>query len=1072
MKKLLLAACLSGFAPAWGQTLPDWEDPSVIGINKERYHTTLTLPSRREACPEVVLLDGDWKFRWSPDPASRPADFYKEDFDSDDWGTIVVPGNWQMQGHGIPLYTNEIYPFKRDQPRVTGEPPRDYTAYSQRNPVGSYLTTFEVPAADTKGKRIFLHFGGVQSAMYLWVNGRQVGYSENSMSPAEFDVTDYVRPGRNSLAVEVYQYCDGSYLEDQDYWRLNGIFRSVELWTRPQTLVRDYALSSSLSADFSGATFRADVQVRNMSGRKVKDLVVEATLSGTDAKGNSVKQVMTSPVGTMPAGGETAVRLSCPVANPQLWSAEKPNLYDVEIRLLTRKGKTLERFDSHWGFREVTIEGEVFKINGKAVKLKGVNTHDFHPRTGRHVDLATMERDIRLMKQANMNMLRMSHYPHLPALYELCDRYGLYVMDEANQETHGYRIGNTELGDNPDWTKSHVDRAVSMVETDKNHPSVIYWSLGNEGGRGRNLRAMADTVRALDPSRPVYCDSYKDISSAYDGDYPGPDALRELSRRVTDRPVFMREYAHAMGNSLGNFREFWDVIEADSGIIGGAIWDWVDQGIAKKKDSRVQRYGADPAQLTLAVDEFWAYGGDYGDQPNFGPFCINGLVAADRVPHPHYYQAQYVYQNIAFRRETPNRIRLVNKYAFTPLSEFLYRYEWLADGKSAGRGDAVLTEGDVLQIPDAPQTDGELLLNVYAMLRQDEPWAEKGFTVAREQFEYTPFNYPAPPTADSSPADGRKKANGMNVRNEKQQKGMNARNEGKSPSLSASVSLERSDTAVVIAASGATFTIDPRSGALAGWTAGGRELLQGELEPYFWKPANNNQQRNGYETRLGAWRDAARERKVHDCRTSTAADGSVRVDVDMSLPTVGADYTLTYVVRPDGSLQVMASYEPHGDDTPLMPKFGMRMRLPAALDRVTWHGRGEFENYPDRKTAAFVGTYSLPLAEFMTDYVYPQDNANRCDTRRFSLTSPADGHGVLVTGMQPLCFRVWNYGEEDLEGKGHPHEVPVRDFLNVNIDLNIHGVGGNDSWGARTLDRYTIPGNRPYRYGFVLEYIK
>lgn len=483
------------------QQVPDWENPRVVGINKEEYHSTLTLPSGKSSCEEIVSLNGRWKFYWSPDPQSRPSDFYKNNFDVSGWDNISVPGTWQLQGYGKPIYTNWTYPFKKDQPKVTGEPPKHFFSYENRNPVGSYVTTFDV-SEDMKDKQLYLHFEGVKSAMYVWINGKKVGYSQNSMAPAEFDITGYVNEGQNRLAVEVYRWSDGSYLEDQDMWRFSGIYRPVELWVRPKIHIKDYSLTTDLADDFSSAGFKAKVWLRNLSDSKSGKLSLEVLLKGKNRNEERFVKRLITPVKNLPATSAGCYTLSSVVENPKLWSAEKPNLYDVEIRLYDGK-KVVEEFQSHIGIWKCEIDGNVFKFNGQPVKLKGVNRHEHHPRTGRLVDRETMEKDLRLMKQANINMIRTAHYPNSPLFYELCDRYGFYVMDEANQESHDYGLGNKILGDNPEWTLAHVDRALALVQRDKNHPCVVFWSLGNEGGAGRNMQAMADTIQAIDASRII-----------------------------------------------------------------------------------------------------------------------------------------------------------------------------------------------------------------------------------------------------------------------------------------------------------------------------------------------------------------------------------------------------------------------------------------------------------------------------------------------------------------------------------------------------------------------------------------
>ncbi|MBR4842369.1 MAG: beta-galactosidase, partial [Bacteroidaceae bacterium] len=579
----------------------DWENPAVLGINKLPYHATLQMPSKWKECREIVSLDGQWQFHWSRNPEERPALFFLEDYDVSGWDRITVPGNWQMQGFGTPIYTNMSYPFQRNRPSVTDEPPVYWTAYSNRNPVGSYVTFVEV-TDDMLGKNLILHFGGVHSAFYVWVNGQKVGYSQNSMSPAEFDVTEYMHVGKNRLAVEVYRWSDGSYLEDQDMWRLSGIFREVQLWVRPLVHISDYRVTAVPNDDFSKAQVTADVALCNTGRQKSRNLKAVLTLDGKTVEGR---------MKSLAAGDTALIRLEYVIDKPLLWSAEKPNLYPFSVELVDRQGRVVEHFDYHLGVKRVECVGEVFKINGKNVKLRGVNRHDHHPVTGRYVDDATYEQDLRLMKQANINFLRTSHYPDREYLYELCDRWGIYVMDEANQESHGYGYANRVMGEDTAWRDAHVDRAVSLVQRDKNHPSIIIWSLGNEGGIGPNIQAMYDAVVSLDSTRLPFYDCHPRYSALHDFGHPTPDVLRAEAEKETEKPLIAREYAHAMGNSMGNLQEYWDVIYADSSICGAAVWDWVDQGISKKENGI----------------EYWAYGGDFGDQPNDGAFCINGLIA-------------------------------------------------------------------------------------------------------------------------------------------------------------------------------------------------------------------------------------------------------------------------------------------------------------------------------------------------------------------------------------------------------------------------------------------------------------
>jgi len=967
----------------------DWENPHVLGINKLPYHATLQLPSREAECSEIMSLDGEWNFHWSKDPESRIVEFYNESFDDSQWDKITVPGNWQLQGFGKPIYTNIPYPFKRDEPKVTGTPPEDWYAYDHRNPVGQYITQVELDKQSAK--RYILHFGGVHSAFYLWVNGVQVGYSQNSMSPAEFDVTQFLRSGQNKIAVEVYRWSDGSYLEDQDMWRLSGIFRPVQLWIRPEVHIADYSLKTSLQSPVKNTLntgyqterwsgeLTASVKVCNNSRKKVKNVPVSVTIDG---------KTLSTTISKIPAGDTIVVNLSTTIEEVSPWSAYNPQLYPVSIDIND------EHFDNQVGFKKVEIVGEVLKINDKNVKLRGVNRHDHHPITGRFVDRATYEKDIVMMKQANINFLRTSHYPDDPYIYELCDRYGIFVMDEANQESHGYGYSNAYMGEQPDWLEAHLDRARSLVERDKNHACVILWSLGNEGGHGPNLIAMRELIESMDTSKPVFYDS-PDLRSTtiHDDSYLYPEELRERAKAETNMPFMMREYAHAMGNSMGNLKEYWDVIYADSSICGAAIWDWVDQGLAvARPDGR---------------GYYWAYGGDFGDKPNDGNFCCNGVIAPDRTPNPHYYEVKYVYQPIHFTLED-KVVKATSMDPFVKVEDYDIS-SWIT------------------------YNNGDTMINVIATLREDTRWAKKGYRVAEEQFSLGQYNYP---TLTST---------GTNKKQPKQF--IKACPDG-SNIVNTETGYIRFDSL----------------GSLVEINTNGKNLLQAPLEPYFWKPENDNQRAAGFAKRVDAWKNAGASRKLVSM-VSRWMNGITTVEYTFELA-VGAKYTLTYDINSVGDVKVTADYQPTSAEIPILPKFGMRMRLPNVYDEVAWYGRGPIENYPDRKLSQHIDTYKVGIGDFGYDYIKPQDNANRTDVRWFELQSEAGK--ILVEGCQPLCFRVWDYGEEDLT-VGHPYELKRGEFLNVNIDLSVHGVGGTDTWGRRTLPEYTLPGNKDYSYSFIIK---
>ena len=977
----------------------DWENPNILGINKLPYHSTLQLPSKEAYFKEIISLDGKWSFHWAKNPDERPQDFYKTDYDVSSWDKIEVPGNWQLQGYGKAMYTNMKYPFKMDAPRVMGEPQKDWYAYEHRNPVGSYVTTINATAQMLKNNLI-LHFGGVHSAMYVWINGQKVGYSQNSMSPAEFDVTKYLHVGENKLAVEVYRWSDGSYLENQDMWRLSGIFRSVQLWVRPLVHIADYTLSAEVDG-----SFKADIKVCNTGKKAAKNVLV------------AVKIADKMPFGTIEkigAGDTLSLSLATKIDNPHLWSAHDPYLYDVTIAV------DKEVFDNKIGFRKIEIVGEVFKINGKNVKFRGVNRHDHHPRTGRYVDRATYDLDVTLMKQANINFLRTSHYPDDPYLYELCDRYGIFVMDEANNESHGYGIGNKQIGDNPEWKAAHVDRAVSLVERDKNHPSVIMWSLGNEAGGGQNPRAMREAILQIDPTRPVFYDSDRSVSDVYDDGYLTPTRMKQLAEQVTDRPFMMREYGHAMGNSMGNLKEYWDLVYADSSICGLVIWDLVDQGLAKgiqNNEIIKENYGS---RLTKTANEYWAYGGDFGDKPNDGNFCCNGLLAPDRTPNPHYYEVKHAYQPLKLTYHGEG-----NKW----WKESLDPYVSLEDFDYIEKLDTI---------------EGEIFTTLSACLKHDMPWAKKGFAVAIEQAK----------VGDDHTYQGEQK---YPITSDKQ------------------LNVQKTQEGYRIMTDYGFVQID-LNGALQQINIDGKNILQAPLEPYFWKVENDNQRAAGFARRTAAWEKAGAERKLKsvDCHHggdngilgSLEDKGVYTIALTFDLP-VGAEYTLAYIIDAKGRIFVDAKYEPQKNDIPLIPKFGMRMRMPREWQHVEWVGRGPLENYPDRKLSQPIGLYQSEVKDLGYDYIRPQDNGYRCDVRRLTLT---DGkHQMTVRALSdPLCVNVHNYGEEDVN-VGHPYELQRGAFINVNIDHNVHGVAGIDSWGGRTLPQYTIPGDKPYHYTYSIE---
>lgn len=998
--------------------LPDWDNPTVFERNKEPAHATLVpypdealaLACDRYASPFLKLLNGTWKFHYAPSPAAAPEGFEALDYDDSAWDDIAVPGNWQLQGYDRPIYVNVQYPFPADTyPRV----PRD------DNPTGSYRLRFTVPEA-WAGRQVFVLFEGVDSAFHLWLNGQEIGYSQDSRVPAEFNITPYLRPGENLLAVRVYRWSDGSWLEDQDYWRLSGIFRDVYLWSAPAVHVRDFWVRTELDEAYEDATLRVLAQVRSY-GPTAGGYVLEVQLY--DADGQPVLETPIRQTVEVASGGERPVELAAAVANPKKWSAEHPDLYTLLLTLRAADGSILEVESCRVGFRQVEIRDGRFWVNGVPIYLKGVNRHEHDPDTGHTISVESMIRDIRLMKQFNFNAVRTSHYPNDPRWYELCDQYGLYLIDEANLESHG--IWDTPSKD-PLWREAFVARAIRMVERDKNHPSVVIWSLGNESGHGPNHAAMADWIHRREPTRPVHYESahhepYVDIVSTM---YPSIDRLIEFATREgEERPFVMCEYAHSMGNSTGNLQEYWDTIRSHRRLIGGFIWDWVDQGLRRRTPEGV---------------EWFAYGGDFGDLPNDGAFCCNGLVSPDRDPHPALWEHKKVVQPVSV---TPvdlaaGIIEVRNGYDFADLSGLRGSWTLSADGAILQQGELPrlsLRPGERQRVtvplsqPDLrPGT--EYWLDISFALAEAAPWAEQGHEVAWEQFRM-PYAVPAGPRVE--------------------------------PAAMSALRLEETPAAITIEGDGWLLAFDRAAGTIASWQAHGAEFIARGPRLAIWRaPTDNDSNLWGDERLALRWRDAGLDRLVEEIRSVEAvrtAPQCVRVSVRSRVaPPEGAagfDCEYTYTIWGSGDVLVDAHVLPYGELPPL-PRIGLRLELPGALDTFTWYGRGPQETYPDRKLGARVGVYSGSVDEQFYPYLVPQETGNRTDVRWAALTRP-DGVGLLAVGMPILNVSALHYTPEDLTEARHPHELRRREEVILHLDQHHSGLG-NASCGPGRLPQYHV----------------
>jgi beta-galactosidase len=1016
-----------------GEASQDWENSRIIGQNKLEPHATAVpyadcesaLRMEASASPYVLSLNGDWKFNWSARPQERPMVFYKNDFDVSEWKEIPVPSNWQMHGYGVPIYTNWKYPFKVDPPRVTGEPPKDFTSYKLRNPVGSYKREFDLPAV-WQGRQIFIHFAGVKSAFYVWVNGEKVGYSQDSMTPAEFDVTEYVHDGRNDIAVEVYRWSDGSYLEDQDMWRFSGIYREVFLYSTPKIHMRDFFVGSELDGSYKDAELNIEVQVHNYSRKNAEGYVVEASLIEPDGK--TVVWKSSEKVASIPEQDEERVSVRGSINGPGKWSAETPNLYTVVLALKDEDGKVIETKSCRYGFRKVEIRDGVFLINGKAVKLKGVNRHEHDPDYGRAVPVSRMVQDIVLMKQNNINAVRTSHYPNQPVWYDLCDEYGIYVIDEANVESHGISFRNGILpGSDPNWTQAVVARAAGMVERDKNHPCVVIWSLGNEAGYGSNFGRMAEYIRGRDRSRPIHYQHMNSVADMFSDMYATPMSIDKRLKKEPGQAFILCEYAHAMGNSVGNLQEYWDVMEKYPNAMGAFIWDWVDQGLRKK---------------TADGKEFWAYGGDFGDVPNDKNFCINGLVDPDRKPHPSLYEVKKVYQYITTEpvKIKNGQVVIHNKYDFINLDLFDVQWALAVEGQVREKGmieplDIGPGEKKEITIP-VKQTElepgKEGFIKVSFALAKNTPWAGKGHIVAWDQMKV----------------------------NDAERAGIEFDTAGMG-----SVVFREDGNNIKISGKDFTVAINKTSGAIESFKSKDTELLSGALVPNFWRVPIDNDIGGKWVEKYKIWKEAASKDVSTGVTVEQISPQCVQVTVNRELQSVNSRYKNIYTVYGSGHVVVEARIEPDAN-APELPRFGMQMQVPGRFKNMRWYGRGPQETYWDRKTGAAVGIYGGSVEENIFNYVRPQENGNKSDVRWMSL-SDGDGRGIIIYGMPLVDVSAWPYTMEDLEKAAHPYELPRRENLTVNIDYKQRGVGGDDSWGKPPHDEYRLfP--KPYIYKFCI----
>lgn len=1105
IKKMMLSGALgcliSGMAYAGGSspqpTKPYWQDIQVVAVNKEKPRSSFmsyadretALTSRFEKSPYYSLLNGTWKFFFVDSYKDLPQNITDPSVNTSSWDDITVPGNWEVQGHGVAIYTNHGYEFKPRNP----QPP----LLPEANPVGVYRRDIEIPAS-WDNRDIYLHIGGAKSGLYVYLNGKEVGYSEDSKNPAEFLINKYLQPGKNVLTLKIFRWSTGSYLECQDFWRMSGIERDVFLWSQPKASIQDFRVVSTLDDTYTNGIFKLAVDLKNHT-QETKNLNVGYEL--LDAKGNLMVSEA-NDIWVSPASPQTA-SFEYDLKNVAPWSAEHPNLYKL-LMTIKEEGKVIEVVPFNVGFRrfemkqidQVAENGKPYTVllfNGQPVKFKGVNIHEHNPETGHYVTEELMRKDFELMKQNNINAVRLCHYPQDRKFYELCDEYGLYVYDEANIESHGMyyslKKGGT-LGNNPEWLIPHMDRTMNMYERNKNYPSVTFWSLGNEAGNGYNfyqtyLYLKDKEINSM--NRPVNYERalWEWNTDMYVPQYPSAEWLEEIGRKGSDRPVAPSEYSHAMGNSSGNLWDQWKAIYKYPNLQGGFIWDWVDQGILEKdKNGR----------------EYYTYGGDYGvNAPSDGNFLCNGIVNPDRTPHPAMAEVKYAHQNIGFEAiDLANGLfRVTNRFYFTNLKKYMVHYSVTANNKVVRSGKVSLDiepqASKEFTVPVGnlkPQAGTEYFVNFNVTTVEKEPLIPIGHEIACDQFRL-PIENPKKTFKTSGPKLT-VSTNGDN--------------------LSAS-------------SSKVNFVFNRKTGIVTSYKVDGTEYFSEGfgIQPNFWRAPTDNDYGNGMPKRLQVWKESSKNFNVTDATVTMDGNNAV-VNVNYLLP-AGNLYIVNYTIYPSGAVNVAARFTSTDMDaaqtevseatrtatfTPgrdaarkeasklNVPRIGVRFRLPASMNQVEYFGRGPAENYLDRNAGSMIGLYKSTAEELYFPYVRPQENGHHTDTRWVSLSTGKKGLLIQADntiGFNALRNSIEDFDDEEATGlprqwsnftpeqvanhdeaaaknvlrrQHHINDITPRDFVEVCVDLKQQGVAGYDSWGSRPEPAYTLPANREYNWGFTL----
>lgn len=1020
---------------------PEWNNnPEIFQLNRMDAHATRisfntieeALKSSFEESSSYMSLNGQWKFNFAENPEKRIKDFYKKDFDTSVWKDIKVPSHWQLQGYDYPQYTNIKYPWTGKEDIKAPFAPVKY------NPVGSYVRDFTVPE-NWKKQPVFISFQGVESAFYVWVNGDLVGYSEDTFTPSEFDLTPYLVEGENKLAVEVYRWSDASWLEDQDFWRMSGIFRDVYLYTAPVVQIYDYFATTDLDSEYKNAKLNIKAQVKSHCGHIPAGTSIEAILFDKENKEVFDKPLM---INISEESSDVKAEISADVEDPYKWSAEDPYLYRLALVLKDASGSIYEVLTCRVGFRKFELKDGLMKINGRRIVFKGTNRHEFSCDNGRALGYDDMLKDIKLMKLHNINAVRTSHYPNNPKFYDLCDEYGLFVIDETNLETHGswdYRQegeGDAIPGSKPFWTDAVVDRCNSMLQRDKNHPSVIIWSLGNESFAGENFMKMHEHLKTEDPTRIIHYEGvmhYRKYEAASDMEsqmYTSPDDIEKYALSNPQKPFLLCEYSHAMGNSCGNLFKYTDLFDKYEVLQGGFIWDWVDQAIKTKTPDGI---------------EYLAYGGDFGDTPNDGNFSGNGLLFADRTLTSKIFEVKKCYQNIEIKAVDlkTGDVNIKNKFLFTNLKDFDIKWIVEINGECLQSGNLTVAlepseSKDIsvpYNLPASVSADEECFLTISFITKEGSKWAAKGHEVAFEQFKL-----PVKFNNNSAKAD-----------------------------FSAIEHQESTDQLVI---TGDCFkaAFSKLTGALNAYEFKGRELLKEDLRPNFWRACVDNDYGNKLNERCAVWRVAGISSPLTAFKVTKVEDATTVTSEYILNSAKNSALKITYTITCDGEITVNMILTP-GTELPEIPEIGMLFEMDKSFENIVWFGNGPQDTYWDRQKGARIGLYTGKVAEQLAPYLRPQESGNKTEVRWAAITD-SNGFGIKVSGVPTVEVNALPYTPQEIEKYDHHYKLPEIDKTVVRVNYRQMGVGGDTSWGAKTHPEFTLPADRVYEYSFIFKGIE